>query len=531
MSARFSGAEGAARRERWLADCDRALAGPAPSAGFLVCRAGLLALGGRGCEGWRDLMKAYETDPRLMALYGEGEFSLSPAPGKKEDRPQGRPEDVPDAEVLAALDAALKAEPRMKEAWAWRGILKRRALAYEDSAAALERAWSLGERTAVVATLLGEAKLQTGNASGLKDLERALSLPGRAAWNFAWRGRAGVAFGRDRAALRYFDEAIALDPGNGWSYAWRAEAKRQLGVAEGLFADFDKALELITAAGHRCFCLTWRALACAKLGEHGRALEDFGAALACLPAYGPALHGRAQSLRALGRLEDWFADLDGAARLDPKYLAAVGSLPAETLAELERDLGAVQAPAARGWRGLIRLLQGKAQQALADLDAAIRRAPKDARFYTWRAQARHQLGDAPRALADFARALKIDGASALTFAARAKLQLQRGELAAALADLDRAVLLDPRQAAFFADRGVVKLMLGDAAGAVVDLEQVALRDARYARVFADLAAACERLGRKKKAAEYRKRALSLDRAQTSVRLAAWEAHFRRLGAA
>src|SRR6185312_14031141 len=383
---RFGGPE---RVARWLAECERALSAGPPQAGWLIGRAGLLALSGDVRGGWKDIEAAFAADPRLMALYAEGEFSQSPPKGKPSRLPRGRPEDVPSAAVLAVLDGGFK------ESLAWRGLLHRRALRYDEAAQDLSRAWALGLRSAALRTLVGEAKLQTGDASGLADLERALELPDARAWNHAWCGRAKVAFGRDARALAHLDRAIALDPDNGWTYAWRAEAKRLLRSPGGPLADFDRALSLLKSDAHRCFCRTWRGMALAEAGDAAAALADFDAVLASMPSYGPALQGRAAALRRLGRLDDWFEAFDCAARSDPKYLAVFCSSTPARLAESERDFGAV---GARGWRGLARLLQGKSEAALADLDAALKSRRGDALLYAWRAQARQQLGRAEAAL-------------------------------------------------------------------------------------------------------------------------------------
>lgn len=453
-------------------------------------------------------MRAYELGPDFMFAYAEAREG-----GKRRGR--GADDRMPDEKLLSALD-----RPQKDSDWAWRGLLRRRAGDYAGAVADLDRAWVLGLRTPMILTWRGEARLHLGDAEGMKDMEKALTMPCHA-WNHAWCGRAKTAFGRSPGALKHFDRAVALEPRNGWYLAWRAEAKRLLGVKKGMLADFDKALKLDPGYDYQAWVRTWRGHARLLSGKPAGALADFDAALKKKPGYALAVSGRMRAQRALGRWKAWLDDLEGVSRLDAKHVHAWYNRPREELAELARDLekagsGAVAAK----WRGFFRLLLGELDAARAAFGHASE-LQKDPWLHAWSAQLAEQEGRAADALASYDRAVKLAPKDPVIRAWRARLHLAAGQTSAALADFDRALASDQRYAWIFADRGRVLLMSGKAALAAADFEKASVLDGNDAGLWADLAAAYDASRRPADQKRALARAVSLDPTRAKARLAIW----------
>lgn len=122
-------------------------------------------------------------------------------------------------------------------------------------------------------------------------------------------------------------------------------------------------------------------------------------------------------------------------------------------------------------RGLERSQQGDLDGAIADLDEAIRLAPRNADLYRYRARDLGRRGRWDRAVADYERAIRLDPNNPALLHDRA-LALQRtGELDEALVDLDRAVRMSFSDAELYSDRGAVWLAKGRYDRALADFNQ------------------------------------------------------------
>jgi tetratricopeptide (TPR) repeat protein len=95
------------------------------------------------------------------------------------------------------------------------------------------------------------------------------------------------------------------------------------------------------------------------------------------------------------------------------------------------------------------------QQAIADLDRAIRLDPNDAEAYNIRGNVWDDMGDADHALADYEQAIRIDPNNPGTFRDRGILWRRRGELDKALVDFDRAIRLSFSDPQIYSDRGLL----------------------------------------------------------------------------
>ncbi|MFH1723012.1 MAG: tetratricopeptide repeat protein [Elusimicrobiota bacterium] len=186
---------------------------------------------------------------------------------------------------------------------------------------------------------------------------------------------------------------------------------------------------------------------------------------------------RARRHRAKGRPDRALAECDAAIRRAPRFAAA------------------------HAWRGEILRALGRPREAAAALGEAVRFDPRLAWAYALRGQLKTECGDDHGAGVDFETAFTMDRecvSAALFFGGREKAlskdplcawmlawrgsaRAAGGDVGGALGDLDRAIALDARWAWMHARRGEARLMAGRARGALGDLDRaIALRpdDAR-----------------------------------------------------
>src|ERR1700733_6604387 len=119
-------------------------------------------------------------------------------------------------------------------------------------------------------------------------------------------------------------------------------------------------------------------------------------------------------------------------------------------------------------RGLSRMRAGDNRSALADLSRALAMRPDDRVSLQDRADVYAQLGDTDRAITDLDAVLVADGNNALALNDRGYAWFLKGEYGKALADLDKSIALDPRNPIALFNRGKVKLKQGDVPGADAD---------------------------------------------------------------
>lgn len=154
---------------------------------------------------------------------------------------------------------------------------------------------------------------------------------------------------------------------------------------------------------------------------------------------------RAKTYHELGRHDEALADLDAAIRAYPHFAPAF---------EL---------------RGVVREQRGDLARALDDLDHAIRLDPARAGAHTNRGALHSRMGRNQEALADHARAIELDPMFATAWANRGALHRWLGQDEAALSDLDRAIELDPSIGFAHHERALLHLRHGRLQAALRDL--------------------------------------------------------------
>jgi tetratricopeptide (TPR) repeat protein len=192
----------------------------------------------------------------------------------------------------------------------------------------------------------------------------------------------------------------------------------------GAITDYTEAINIdpgFTAA------YTGRALTYQRIGDLGRAKEDYRRALSTPQNYNDGKWAHAMARTQLagiylveGDLDSAIADYDEALRLEPKEGDAF-----ETY--MNRGLA---------WRA-----KGESDRAVADFSVAIKLDPKHAPSYVSRGLAWREQGDLDRVIEDCSEAIRLDPQYALGYVCRGYAYFSRSAFAAAAADFQQSAKL------------------------------------------------------------------------------------------
>lgn len=140
-------------------------------------------------------------------------------------------------------------------------------------------------------------------------------------------------------------------------------------------------------------------------------------------------------------------------------------------------------------RGNALAAKGEHDAAIADYDAAIKLAPKNARAFNNRGTVYRDKGDAERALADFAEAAKLEPRNSDAHYNLGNAFAAKGETQKAIASYGAAIMADRRNANAYVARAIAQLYAGAPAKAQMDLwlaARIAPTNA-YAALWLDIA--------------------------------------------
>jgi tetratricopeptide (TPR) repeat protein len=279
-----------------------------------------------------------------------------------------------------------------------------------------------------------------------------------------------VEAGRPRAALPHFDAALALDPLCAYGLFFRAGTKILLGKGSSALDDL-LALEALPASSFSLY----REFEVPS----PRLYPSFLGRLERLLARRPSAFGfaaKAFALRALGRFDEAVLSMEAAVRRAP------------------RNAG-LRAVLAR-----VRFVNRFPEQGLLDLRKAAALDSGCGWIQGWLAEALRHRGKIRESLRRAERALALDPSYFRSYAWRGGALRQLGRPKEAVADFDRALRLDARQCRGWgsnaigrdADRNrswilnermLAKRALGDVAGAIKDLNLAHALNNRYGWIF------------------------------------------------
>lgn len=278
------------------------------------------------------------------------------------------------AEAHADFAAAEKRMPWYPYTYAWRGALLVREGRFSRARADLERAVPLDPNYIFSRFERFKARLALGEYEGaVADLLAAR----RADPKFDWPSR-------DRALL---EKAVRARPDLGWLRAWRGRALLAEGDAKGALRELAAAIARLPREADP---LVWRGEALARLGRAAEAKRDLEAAVRLAPRSWSAHRALADLLAASGRTREALARMRRVTALAPTTVSHLVDR-----ARLEAALNLTKA-------------------ALASLERALELEPRYAKAraltFVIRGMARGRRGDAAGQAADFRQALAIEPA-------------------------------------------------------------------------------------------------------------------------
>lgn len=303
-------------------------------------------------------------------------------------------------------------------------------------------------------------------------------------------GRNALYFEDYMLSIQYFNQVIAAKPYLAQPYFYRALAKFNLEDYKGAIEDAS------TAISHNPFIIDayeLRAVAKQNLGDNPGAIEDYDRVLATLPENKNILFNKAL---AQEEIEDWDGAgstfrrlLDAHPGFDSGYLGRAKMLMAkgDTIAA-QKDIDhalSINKNAVNGYimRADIAINSNRDyEQALKDMNEAIRLQPHFAGYFINRAFLRHRLDDYFGAMSDYDYAIELDPLNYMAYYNRALLRAEVHDYDKAIADLTHVLAMRPSDYRSLYNRAVIYNEKGAYPEALNDINKVL-------EVYPDLAAA------------------------------------------
>ncbi|MFD7027294.1 tetratricopeptide repeat protein [Streptomyces sp. NPDC059917] len=357
-------------------------------------------------------------------------------------------------EVVQKLSRVLQIDPDDVVALTGRGLRYHKGRQYDQALADLNHALRVEPDSATALFhRAGVLNRTDRHEEALADLDRVHRLRPANAFVLARRGDTHLALKRLPAALADFTHALALAPGDLSIRTRRGDANSRSNRFLEALDDFTHVIE---AAPENFHALIKRGAVHTDLERFDEALLDFDRALALKPGYHEALLLRAYLHARAHRYQEALADLDLMTAID-SFLAAL-VLRAEIHSRL-----------------------GRFEDALSDADQVLDRGTPELRVLSLctRASVLLQYDRLDDALADLERALKMDPNCADAYSSRGTAYQSQGFFEKALADHDRAVAIAPRSPEALIHRGETYLLMGRFMAALEDFDRALAIDALH----------------------------------------------------
>lgn len=196
-----------------------------------------------------------------------------------------------------------------------------------------------------------------------------------------------------------------------------------------------------------------------------------------------------------------------------KRMAACSAVIASTTSSTQQKAFAYRL------RGSARLDAGVLDQALADLDEAIKLDSSDATSRLLRGQVRVGRRDLDGAIADFGEAIRLNPRASGAFAGRGHAWLVKGDTAKALDDFTEAIAIAPDMASNWNNRGLAHRRAGNVDRAIADYTAAITRNPIYALAYNNRGYAYEAKGERTQAVSDYRQALLIDPSLAGARQA------------
>lgn len=293
-------------------------------------------------------------------------------------------------------------------------------------------------------------------------------------------GRNALYFEDYVLSIQYFNQVIAAKPYLAQPYFFRALAKYNLDDFRGAERDASLAIDrnpFITDA------YELRGVARQNMGLDSLAIEDYRHALSLLPENKGLLYNMALALETVkdyASAEESFEKLLSAhPSFDGGYLgrAKMRLAKQDTVAALEDIDKALELNkhAVNGYlmRADIAIHRNQDyNQALADMDEAIKLQPRVPGYFINRAFVRYRLDDYYGAMSDYDYALQLDPTNFVAVYNRALLRMEVHDYNKAIDDLTQVLAIRPQEYRALFNRAMLYREIGDLRNALTDINHV-----------------------------------------------------------
>lgn len=230
------------------------------------------------------------------------------------------------------------------------------------------------------------------------------------------------------------------------AYEVRGVARQNMGDYDGAVADYDVALSMLPENKQMMFN---KAMAQEAMGELDAAEETFTKLLTIHPGYDNGYMGRAKLRLAQGDTIQALDDINKTLTLNPNMTNAY-VLRADIAINTANDY----------------------EQALADMDEAIKLQPQYVGFFINRAFLRYNLDDYFGAMADYDYALQLDPVNQVALFNRGLLLSEVSDNDKAIVDFNRVLQLDPKNYRALYNRALLYFNTHNYTNAINDISQV-----------------------------------------------------------
>ncbi len=240
------------------------------------------------------------------------------------------------------------------------------------------------------------------------------------------KGKELADVGDAQGAIFDFTEAIRVDPENAEAYVARGMSRYKQGNTDGAIYDYTEAIEVDARQDQAYF---ERSKANIKKYDWEGAIEDLAEAIRLKPGHLPyhlaqaLLHSKRKNYA--GAIEDYDRMLDLLRQGD--YDAIVDSVYNEFLLTLHR--------------GQAKFYAGDAEEALRDINKALKLNRRSSYAYLYRADVKFAQGLHDSALVDYGKAIRMDRNAAGNYFSRGIFYYSQDKLPEALADIDKGLRL------------------------------------------------------------------------------------------
>jgi tetratricopeptide (TPR) repeat protein len=336
------------------------------------------------------------------------------------------------------------------------------------------------------------------------DFDRAWKLGLRSSALLIWRGTARLKMLDREGGLADLEASLRLPDASAWNWAWTGRALlTQFRDRKGL-SYLDRAAEL---APRWAKVYVWRAEARRHFGDLEGMSADYERALSLKPGRGlrdllRGFHG--MGLLSLGRVDEAIAELELALKATPRRTLWLHGLSTAWRRKGRLDLWISYLDRAARLDLKYENMPGgwtppAREAALRDLETLVARAPGDALARRWRAKLLLAAGRPAEAEADLEAAARAEPRRAENWLWLAEARRARGGAREALAALERAARLKTRGEEIAVARGRLQAELGEAAAALKSYEAAIKLEKRHALAHAERGALLLRLGRGREA--------------------------------